>query len=227
MTNWEEEADKAESKTDKELEKGLAKLMKANIPALFPNPADAEKIKGLIADIKANTAYNDRIAAIKAVSLVITADATAALKKILLVLLVALMAGVGSAMAQESGNKPMLDFSSFFLKSRIGMAVNQHMNTSTVIYSAFKRYNVKPGMELLNWNIGYQTDGKHPVVMMGARADNLDKLIWSGKWADEHIETAAIPAIEFGPYISTWPVKDGSKIRLPVEWGVILAVGFK
>lgn len=140
-------------------------------------------------------------------------------KAILLIFLIS-----GSVNAQEA---PMLDFSAFFAKSRVGYSVNQHMTRSTVLYSAFKRYNAKPSVELANLNFGYDMSDKHPVVMLGLRLDNADKLLWSGDWAKKHIETAPLPVLELGPCVSAWPRVESGKVRLDTWYGFILAAGIK
>jgi hypothetical protein len=129
-----------------------------------------------------------------------------------------------AAIAEEA---PMLDFSAFFAKSRVGYSVDQHMSRSTVLYSAFKRYNAKAGVELANLNFGYDMGNKHPVVMLGVRLDNADRLIWSGNWSRKHIETAPLPVVEFGPHISAWPRTENGKMHLDTWYGFILAVGIK
>lgn len=142
------------------------------------------------------------------------------MKKIAIVLM--FLSGV--AQAQES---PMLDFGSFFMKSRIGYSVNQHYERSTVLYSAFKRYKPIKDVELLNLNFGYDTTSKHPVVAIGIRLDNADRLLWSGEWAKKHIESAPLPVIEFGPYLAAWPKVVSGKVHLDYWYGFILAMGVK
>jgi len=127
----------------------------------------------------------------------------------------------------KAEERPMLDFSAFFAKSRVGYSVDQHFIRSTVLYSAFKRYNAKPDVELANLNFGYDLSTKHPVVMLGVRLDNADKLIWSGSWAKKHIETAPLPLIEFGPCVSAWPRVESGKVHMDTWYGFILAAGIK
>jgi hypothetical protein len=91
MTEWDKVADGAAEQTDKELAAGLEKLANKDITGLFPNPADRDKVAGLIAKIKANTAYNERVAAFKAVAATLGGDALKALRGAILVLLVALI----------------------------------------------------------------------------------------------------------------------------------------
>lgn len=141
----------------------------------------------------------------------------------LIIAAVVIVMGLGVASAEESA---MLDFSSFFTKARAGISINQHMEKSTIIYSAVERLHTTAGVELANLNAGYDLTSKHPTMAIGVRADNIIPMIWSGPWGKAHITTASLPALEFGPYCSAWPRNNGGKFALDFWYGVTLAVGF-
>lgn len=225
MTDWGNEADKAADKTDAQLAAGLVKLLGLDIDALFPAKDDAEKVMAWIEKIKRETVHNERLAAIKAVGVTLGEDIAKVVKAAIFTLLLVLIAL--PACAQEAEQKPMLDFSAFFRNARLGYAVNQHMERNTVIYAPFKRYSPINDVELLNCNIGYDLRDKHPVVMLGIRLDNADKLLWNSDWSKKHITSATIPTIEFGPYASAWPRKiEAGKVAVDFWYGVIGAIGF-
>ncbi len=234
MKDWDKAADKAMEKTEAQLAAGLVKLLALDIDELFPVLVDAETVKAYIEKIRRETVHNERIAAVKEAGAILGERLGKVIQKAIFAALLAFICVPANAQevqlapAEAAAASPMLDFSSFFMKTRIGYAVSTQGQRNTVIYSAFKRYNPKPGMELLNLNIGYKSTTKRPVVMLGCRADNLDKLIWSGGWSKKHIETAPTPAIEFSLYASSWPEAiSGGKFRLPIEAGLIIAAGFK
>lgn len=128
--------------------------------------------------------------------------------------------------APVMAESPMLDFSSFFAKARAGISVNQHMEKSTIIYSAVERLHTTAGIELMNLNAGYDLTSKHPVLAFGIRADNLIPMLWDGEWGRAHVSTAALPAIEFGPYLAAWPRNADGKVKLDFWYGIVAAVGF-
>jgi hypothetical protein len=225
MTDWDKAADEAMEKTDAQLAAGLVKLMGLDIDALFPVKADAEKVEAYIEKIKRETVHNERLAAVKAVGVILGEDLAKVVKAAIFTLLLAFICV--PAYAQEAEQKPMLDFSAFFRNARLGYSVNQHMERNTVLYAPFKRYSPVNDVELLNCNIGYDMAEKHPIIMLGVRLDNADKLLWNSDWSKKHITSATIPTIEFGPYASAWPRKIAAgKVAVDFWYGVIGAIGF-
>ena len=139
-----------------------------------------------------------------------------------LIIAVAVMAVCAGVARADS----MLNYGDFFAKARAGYSVNQHMEKSTVIYSAVERLHTTAGLELASVNAGYDLTSKHPLCSMGVRADNLIPLIWGGSWGQAHISTAILPAVEFGPYVSMWPKNNGGKFAMDFWYGAIIAIGF-
>lgn len=237
MIDWK----KAGAKADKVLsDRGETAILAVDLKTSFPNPSDAEKVAGLQKKIKESTSHNEKVAAMEAVAATLTSDGLAALKKLVLALLLVVIPDcyvsaqavvpdvpvVAGATAQEEKPRDILDFQSFFLNARLGYAVNQHMEKSTILYSSFKRYNSIRDVELLNLNFGYDITSKHPLVMMGVRLDNADKLLWNSAWSKKHIVTAPIPKVEFGPFFKAWPSVVNKKVKLDIEAGAALALGF-
>ncbi len=142
------------------------------------------------------------------------------MKKISLIIMFT-MAGISNA--QQS---TLINFGDFFAKARAGYSVNQHMEKSTVLYSAVTRFHTTSGIELANLNAGYDTTNKHPILQTGIRADNLIPMIWGGEWGKSHVTTAELPAIEFGPYASAWPIINNGKVTVDFYYGIIFAIGF-
>jgi hypothetical protein len=133
-------------------------------------------------------------------------------------------ADTGTVTAADTG---LVNFSDFFAHARAGYSVDQHHMRSTVLYSAIQRFHSIDGMEYANVNAGYDTTNKHPIFMVGVRADNLIPLIWGGNWGKAHVTTAALPTIEFGPYVSSWPALEDSKVvSIGFSYGLVLAIGF-
>ena len=120
----------------------------------------------------------------------------------------------------------MLDFSGFFAKARAGFAVNNHMEKSTVVYASVIELHDSAGLELVNFNAVYNATDKRVFPALGLRADNLITKLWSGPWGKAHVTTAALPAIEFGPYVAAWPLSDKGRIKVDWSYGVVLGVGF-
>lgn len=231
MTDWKKVGDEAAAKVDAELAAGLEKLGKRDISGLFPDPADKAKVDALIKKINATSSYNERAAAFKAVAATLGADALKMLKGAMLALLVCLaFAPAARAQVVEPPapvqTTSLFDFGDFFANVRGGYAINHHQQLSTVFYTPWKVFHTKDDMPLASINLGYDGLQKRPLVAIGLRADNLDSLLWNGKWGKEHVTTAKLPSLEFGPFISLWPVKTDKGYKLDVSYGAALAIGF-
>lgn len=235
MTDWEKTAEGAADKTDKELAAGLDKLMAVNTAALFPVPADKAKVDDLIKKIKTATAYNERIAIFKAAGLTLGEGLLKAVKKVMLTLLLGLIAAgwVAAQVSTIPAEPPLsttttslFDFGNFFKALRGGYSFNQHLEKSTVFYTAVQSFHDLAGLEMVTLNAGYDGASKRPVFLIGDRLDNQIPKIWGGKWGKAHVTTASLPTIEFGPYVSGWPIKTGHGYKIDVNYGVVLAIGF-
>lgn len=152
----------------------------------------------------------------------------------ILLLIAMLMAATAPAGAQAIVEPPapaiqstsLFDFGDFFANVRGGYAINQHQQLSTVFYTPWKVFHTKANLPLASINLGYDGLQKRPLVAIGLRADNLDSLLWNGKWGKEHVTTAKLPSLEFGPFVSLWPVKTDTGYKLDVSYGAALAIGF-
>lgn len=276
MTDWTKVGENAADKTDKELAAGIERLITSDIGKLFPVPADAAKIRLLCQHIRVKTAYNERVAAFKAISATLGGDLLTTVKKAMFPLILMVLAFVGQVGAQEAavGEKPPLigtitltsspgslpaveftptpkrelpppmesvtvapspptdsktslfDFGDFFANVRGGYAMNQHMELSTVFYTPWKVFHTADDLTLASINLGYDGLQKRPLVAIGLRADNIDSLLWNGKWGKAHVTTAKLPSLEFGPFVSLWPVKTANGYKLDVSYGAALAIGF-
>lgn len=232
MQDWKKIANNAGDKVDAELAAGLDRLAKKDLTGLFPVPADKAKVEGLIKAINASSSYNERVAAFKAVAAVLGADALKMLKGAMLALLVCLAfapaarAQVVEPPAPVVQTTSLFDFGDFFANVRGGYAINQHQQLSTVFYTPWKVFHTKEKLPLASINLGYDGLQKRPLVAVGLRADNLDSLLWNGKWGKEHVTTAKLPSLEFGPFVSVWPVKTDKGYKLDVSYGAALAIGF-
>lgn len=119
----------------------------------------------------------------------------------------------------------LFDFGSFFSSARAGYAINQHLEKSAIFYTAIQSYH-QGDIEIVNLNVGYETLNKRPLLSLSARFDNIIPRLWGSDWGKAHISTAQLPTIEFGPYLSGWPVKTLNGYKIDVAYGVALAVGF-
>jgi hypothetical protein len=138
-----------------------------------------------------------------------------------------MMCCAGAVRGQEITPKTdLLNFGSLFSSMRAGYALNQHLEKSDIFYTPIKSFTNSAGLELANINIGYNGAKKRPLLALGLRMDNIDALLWSGAWGKVHVRTAKLPTLEFGPFLSLWPIKvqDGYKIEL--SYGVAADVGF-
>ena len=244
-TDWGKVAGGAAEQTDKELADGLEKLANKDITGLFPDPADKAKVDGLIAKIKANTAYNERLAAFKAVAATLGGDALKTLKGAMLALVVCLFWGYGHAQAQEgvpvgtaiaaspaqetlvSESAPLFNFGDFFHSMRAGYAIDQHGKSTAIWYTAVYDFHNTAGVSMITFNVGYESQLKRPSTMIGLRLDNMVPLLWSGKWGHAHVTTAKLPTLEIlAPWISLWPKSIDNLWNLDIRYGAGLAVGF-
>ena len=204
VTDWGKEADEAADKTDKELAAGIKKLISTDLTGMFPNPVDAEKVRGLIKKINASTSYNDRVAAIKAVAVVLSKDATAALKKILLAALVAFTLGAVSLQAQVKA----IDLSSPLDDPRAGMSWDGKGGKLGVLQVPVIYWiGERSGLEYVTLNGGVGDELSNGqikgMVSIGPRIDNLFTWLAGGSWAKRHLRFAALPPIQVTVDIGT------------------------
>lgn len=120
----------------------------------------------------------------------------------------------------------LFNYGEFFKSMRAGYSVNQHGQSSEILYTALQTFHSKDGIDFLALNIGYEAAMKRPAVTMGVRVDNILPLLWRGEWGRAHVTTAKLPTIEFGPYASFWPKSSSDLWKLDTYYGLNLAVGF-
>lgn len=139
-----------------------------------------------------------------------------------------LMLMTGSAQAQEviPNKTSLFNFGDFFANVRGGYAINQHMQLSTVFYTPWKVFHTTDKLALASVNLGYDGLKKRPLVAIGLRLDNIDSLLWKGKWGKAHVSTAKLPSFELGPFVSMWPIKTDSGYKIDVSFGATAAIGF-
>jgi hypothetical protein len=136
------------------------------------------------------------------------------------------MAGVAMAQEVPINKTSLFDFGDFFANVRGGYAINQHLELSTVFYTPWKIFHTSAGLPLASINLGYDGLQKRPLVAAGLRLDNLDSLLWNGKWGKAHVTTSKMPSFELGPFVSMWPIKTDNGYKLDVSFGVAAAIGF-
>lgn len=143
------------------------------------------------------------------------------MKKVILA--VALVLVTGTAMAADTS---LFDFGGFFSSVRAGYAINQHLEKSEIFYTAIQSFHDLNGVELINLDAGYEALNKRPLLAISARFDNIIPRLWGSDWGKAHISTAKLPTLEFGPFISGWPVKTTNGYKINVSYGVTVAIGF-
>lgn len=196
MTDWNDVADGAGEKTDKELAARLDKLLTADLGKLFPNPADRDKVAGLIAKIKANTAYNERVAAFKAVAATLGGDALKTLKGAILALILALICSP----ACRAADMTAIDLNAPLADARIGLAWDKHGERLGVAYvplmywvggqvQEYATLNLGAGDKLKNGNTSY-------LVSVGPRLDTLFVKMSGTKFAQRHLRFALLPPLQ-------------------------------
>lgn len=226
-TDWNKIGENAADKTDKELAAGIERLITSDIGKLFPVPADAAKVRLLCQQIRVKTAYNERVAAFKAISVTLGADLLKSVLKVMAGLMLALLIGMGRVEAQEvARDTSLFNFGDFFQSIRAGYGIDQKGQKSDIYYTAFQRYHNKVGVDFLTLNIGYNGAEQHPVFMTGIRLDNIIPLIWGGSWGKAHVTTAKLPTFEFGPFVSAWPKSSADMWHLEIKYGLGIAIGF-
>lgn len=120
----------------------------------------------------------------------------------------------------------LFNFGNFFDSVRVGYAIDQHGDKSSVFYTSILTYHTESNIDLVSFNIGYEGVLKRPTTMIGIRLDNIIPLTVNGNWGKKHITTAKLPTFEFGPFVSFWP-KDSSDLWiLTVRYGLGAAIGF-
>src|SRR3990167_1100285 len=223
-TNWDKVGENAADKTDKELAAGIERLITGDIGKLFPVPADAAKVRALCQQIRVKTAYNERVAAFKAISATLGADLLKAVKAAMLGLVICLIPL--SVKAEISPvQETMLNFGQLFKTIRVGYAIDQHGASASIFYTSILTLHTQGGVDLVSFNIGYEGIEKRPTTMIGIRLDNIIPLAVSGDWGKKHVSTSKLPSFEAGPFISFWP-KDSSNLwELSVRYGLGAAIG--
>lgn len=222
MTEWNNIAKKAAQETDAELEAGLEKLTKRDTGGLMPTPPDQAALDKLISTIKAESRYNERLAAFKACAASLTSDGLKALRKAMLGLLAAL-ALAGAASAQDITTSG-INIKDFLDNTRVGVWLPvEGGRTFKTVYAPIVWLHGADKTEYLCLDAGAAAPGEitqgYAVVALSIRVDNLlDKVLGISKWTEGHLSAAKLPSIEVG----IAPMLYQSKVR----WGALAAVKF-
>lgn len=223
VTDWGKAAENAADKTDKELAAGIERLITSDIGKLFPVPADAAKIRLLCQHIRVKTAYNERVAAFKAVLATLGSDLQAVVKKAMFPLILIVMAFAGQVRAQEvtaSG----INIKDLLANTRVGVWLPiEGGRTFKTVYAPVVWLHGLDGTEYICLDAGAAAPGEitqgYGMLALGIRIDNLlDKALGISKWTKAHISAAQLPTIEAG----VSPMLYQSKIR----FGWNLAIKF-
>lgn len=222
-TDWNKAAQNAADKTDKELAAGIERLITSDISKLFPVPADAAKIRLLCHHIRCKTAYNERVAAFRAISATLGADLLKAVKGAMFPLILIVMAFAGQVRAQEitaSG----INIKDLLANTRVGVWLPiEGGRTFKTVYAPVVWLHGLNGTEYICLDAGAAAPGEitqgYGMLALGIRVDNLlDKALGISKWTKAHISAAKLPTIEAG----VAPMLYQSKIR----FGWNLAIKF-
>lgn len=201
MTDWNNIAGDAAGKTDKELAAGIEKLLSADIGKLFPAPADAAKVRELIQAIRVKTAYNERVAAFKAITATLGGDLLAVVKKAMLCLALVLLAGLGQVQAQLAPEPiTAIDLNAPLADARIGLAWNHRGEQLGVAYVPLMYWVGGDGQEYATLNLGatdkLATGRAGYLVSVGPRIDTLFRKAAGTKFSQKHLRFAVLPPIQ-------------------------------
>ena len=201
-TNWDKAAEGAADKTDKELAAGIERLITSDIAKLFPVPADAAKVRALCQQIRVKTAYNERVAAFKAISATLGADLLKTVKKAMFPLIL-MMVLAGGVRAQEIKT---LDLSNPFADPRLGIALNLNGESRTVAYVPAV-YFMPGGIEYATFNFGVtndnQTGTKKLLLSVGPRIDTGIDRLSEVPWIKRNFKFIKLPPLQISPTVMT------------------------
>jgi len=146
--------------------------------------------------------------------------------KLKLMLALLILIGISSLVVAE--DKPIFDLSAFAQQLRIGKAINQFGIESTIFYMPIRTITFNSGVDYININGGYETNPvkNRPLAQIGLRLDNIVGIGDNSSWGKIHVKGIKLPYIEFGPYVSGWPRKEGTKWKLDSFYGLALAIGY-
>jgi hypothetical protein len=119
----------------------------------------------------------------------------------------------------------LFDFGGLFSSARAGYAINQDLEKSEIFYTAIQSYH-QGDIELINLDAGYEALNKCPLLALNVRLDNIIPRLWGSDWGKAHISTAKLPTIEFGPFLSGWPIRTTNGYRIEMSYGISVAIGF-
>lgn len=198
-TDWGKIADGAADKTDKELAAGIERLITSDIGKLFPVPADAAKIRLLCQQIRVKTAYNERVAAFKAISATLGADLLKTLKGAMFPLILMVLAFAGQVGAQEAPITA-IDLNAPLADARIGLAWNHKGEQLGLAYVPLMYWVGAAGQEYATLNLGatdkLATGKAGYLVSMGPRIDTLFRKMAGSKFAQKHLRFALLPPLQ-------------------------------
>ena len=201
MTNWGDIAGGAADKTDKELAAGIEKLITGDIGKSFPVPADAAKVRALCRAIRVKTAYNERVAAFKAISATLGADLLAAVKKAMFCCALCLLVGASQARAQAASETiTAIDLNAPLADARIGLSWSRQGEQLGIAYVPLMYWVGGKGQEYATLNLGVTdklaTGKAGYLVSVGPRIDTLFRKAAGTKFSQKHLRYAILPPLQ-------------------------------
>lgn len=198
-TDWNKIGENAADKTDKELAAGIERLITSDIGKLFPIPADAAKIRLLCQHIRVKTAYNERVAAFKAVTATLGADLMKIVNKAMFPLILMVLAFAGQVRAQEAPITA-IDLNAPLADARIGLAWNHRGEQLGLAYVPLIYWVGASGQEYATLNLGatdkLATGKAGYLVSAGPRIDTLFRKLAGSKFAQRHLRFALLPPLQ-------------------------------
>jgi hypothetical protein len=186
-------------KTEKELSAGIERLITGDIAKLFPNPADAAKVRELCQKIRVKTAYNERVAAFKAISATLGSDLLASVKKAMFPLILMLLVFTGQSRAQEAPITA-IDLNAPLADARIGLAWGGAGEQLGIAYVPLMYWVGAEGQEYATFNLGatdkLSTGKAGYLVSAGPRLDVLFRKIAGSKFSQRHLRFALLPPLQ-------------------------------
>jgi len=214
MGQFDDAAEDAAKKTDKELEGDFDKLSvlsEGEIKSLFPSEIDQVAINTLISQVQKTTDKNQIKTALKAFAAVASVEAFKMAKKLILSLAVCLLP---LSVAAENSWQSLGDFigdKAAETKIVYGASwpggIAQHMGGAYVPIHTFhsKAAKKEDQVDYLDWGIGVEdVEGSvkpRAIIPIMFNLPAISRRLWNGQWRKDHVRTTSLPPIWFGPML--------------------------